>query len=211
MNLEQLIHAEIIRADLWAVDAHFSSLGIADSTGLVHLKTAFVALANVADFEPLARSSYKTHPNPSKLFKEIKKDLEFAKYLRNKAVGHIHPQLISKAIEWQPILKRIPGRVKKSDGVLALNLWLLETTINTYVDAAGKHKIFDSETALMYPPNWNRFLKFLETTIRGSTAYLDSLVTFWTPRLVLPNQEPFDLDLALKAGKTNFKFLAQHT
>lgn len=209
MNLEQLIHAEVIRADLWSVDAHFSSIGITDSTGLVHLKTAFVALANVADFEPLVRPSYKTHPDPSALFKALKKDLEFAKYVRNKAVGHIHPQLISKAIEWQPFLRRIPGRVQKSDGALVLNLWLLETTINTYVDEAGKHKIFDSETDLMYPPNWNRFLNFLETTIRRSISYLDSLATFWTPKLVPLEQEPFDLDLALKAGRTNFRFLAQ--
>lgn len=209
MNLEQLIHGEILRADLVSVDAHFASIGITDSVGLVHLKTAFVALANVADFESLVSPSYKVHAAPSVLLKPFKRNLEFAKYLRNKAVGHIHPQLIAKAIEWQPLLRRVPGRLQGSQGFLVLNLWLLETAINSYVNKAGRHKIFDGETDLMYPPDWNRFLGFLETTIRGSILYLESLASFWTPTLVPPDAEPFDLDLALKAGKTRFRFLAQ--
>ena len=209
MNLELLIHAEVIRGDLANADEHFSSVSVTSSTGLLHLKMAFIALANLADFEPLVRPSYKVHSDPSALLKPIRKNLEFAKYLRNKVVGHIHPQLVPKALEWAPTLRHIPGRLQKSFGALMVNLCLFETAINTYVDDAGSHKLFDSETDLMYPPDSQRFFDFLQETVRGSIAYLESLTAFWGPRLVPPNGDPFDLELALSAGRTKFQFLKQ--
>jgi hypothetical protein len=208
MKLEQVIHAEIVRADLVLVDARFSSVGIGDLDGMVHLKAAFISLANAADFELQARPSYKEYPTPAALVKELKQNLEFAKYLRNKVVGHLHPELIPKAIEWQPMFRHMPGRFDKPGLALIANLWLLETAINTYVDQAGKHKVFETETDLMYPPDWARFRDFLEVTIRGSLAYLSSLVDYWAPK-VAPLDASFDLELAVKAGNTDFKFLAQ--
>jgi hypothetical protein len=209
MNLELLIHAEVIRADLAVANEHFSSVGVASSTGLLHLKMAFIALANVADLEPQIRPSYKVHADPATLFKPIKKNLEFAKYLRNKVVGHIHPQLVSKAIEWQPTLRHIPGRLQRSFGALMVNVCLFETAINTYVDESGNHKLFDSETDLMYPPDSERFFSFLQGTIQGSISYLESLMAFWAPKLAPSSGNPFDLEAALKAGRTEFRFLKQ--
>jgi len=209
MKLEQVIHAEIVRADLTLVDARFTSVGIGDPDGMVYLKAAFIALANAADFELQARPSYKEYPAPAVLAKELKQNFEFAKYLRNKVVGHLHPELIPKAIEWQPIFRRVPGRLDKPGLAFIANLWLLETAINTYVDHTGKHKVFGSETDLMYPPDWERFRDFLEGTVRGSLAYLNSLVEYWAPKVAAPMDAPFDLELAIKAGRTDFKFLAQ--
>lgn len=209
MKIEQVIHAEIVRADLTLVDTRFTSIGIGDPEGMLHLKVAFIALANVADFEPQARPSYKEHPEPAAIMKELKRNLEFAKYLRNKVVGHLHPELIPKAIEWQPMFRRMPGQFDRPGMALIANLWLLETAINTYVNQAGKHKVFETETDLMYPPDWVRFRDFLEVTIRGSLGHLKSLVAYWAPRVAAPMDAPFDLEFALKAGKTDFKFLAQ--
>lgn len=207
MNLQQLVHLEIIRADLLSVDAHFSAIGITNASGLMHLKMAFVALANLGDFEQQMRLSYKTHCQPSVHFKQLRKKIEFATYLRNKVVAHIHPELIAKAIEWQPTLRRVPGRIDKPDQALLVNLWVLETAINTYVDESGAHKIFESETDLLYPPNWSRFLSFLESSIRGSMVYLSSLSDFWIPKVAPPDSDAFDPELALKAGSTEFQFL----
>jgi hypothetical protein len=208
MNLESLLQASIYRADLEIVDSHFGAIGITDLTGMLHLKSALVTLANFCDFELTVRPTYKEHPEPSAIVRPLRKNMEFSKYLRNKFVGHIHPDLIAKAIEWQPILRHAATSLDEPKAMLMVNLWILETTINTYIDADGKHKVFDGETDLMYPPDWARFLDFLETTVRGGIYYLNTLQQLWGPN-ILPNlQDPFDLELALKAGKTEFKFLA---
>ena len=209
MNLEQLLQVGVHWGDLIAVDAHFTEIGINDPSGMVHLKAALVALANVADFEPALRPTYKIQPEPSAIIKPLKKNLAFSKYLRNKVIGHIHPQLVVKAIEWQPMLHQAPGHLGDPKFLLLINLWLLETAINTYVEADGSHKVFDGDTDLMYPPDWKRFVDFLEVTIRGSLAYLQQLNELWAPKLTPADVGTFDLELAIKAGKTKFKFLAQ--
>lgn len=209
MNLEQLLQAAVHRADLVVVDSHFAAIGISDSTGLVHLKAGLIALANVADFEASVRPTYKIHAEPSELLKPLRKKVEFAKYLRNKYVGHIHPELIGKAIEWQPMLRHAVRDLADPKVALIVNLWLLETAINTYVGANGEHRVFSSETDLMYPPDWARFLEYLETTIRGCIGYLEKFTEVWSSQVLPANAETFNLELALKAGKTEFKFLAQ--
>jgi len=209
MNLEQLLQAGVHRADLMTVDSHFSAIGIGDSTGLVHLKAGLIALANVADFEASVGLTYMTHAEPSELIKPLRKKLEFAKYLRNKYVGHIHPELVGKAIEWQPMLRSAVRDLGDPKVALIVNLWLLEAAINTYVDKKGEHKIFSSETDLMYPPDWARFLEYLETTIRGCIGYLEKFTEVWSPQILPASTEAFDLELALKAGKTEFKFLTK--
>ena len=208
MNLESLLQASIYRADLEIVDSHFGAIGITDLTGMLHLKSALVTLANFCDFELTVRPTYKEYPEPSAIVKPLRKNMEFSKYLRNKFVGHIHPDLIAKAIEWQPILRHAATSLDDPKAMLMVNLWILETTINTYIDADGKHKVFNGETDLMYPPDWARFLDFLETTVRGGIYYLKTLQQLWEPNILPTLQDPFDLELALKAGKTEFKFLA---
>lgn len=196
-------------AELAEVDARLTAMEALDIDSIFCLKTALVVLANVADLEPSLRSTYKVQPEPSQIIKPLKRQLTFAKYLRNKYVGHIHPQLITKAIEWNPIILHSSGRLTDPQYVTILNLWLLETTINTYVDDNGKHKLFDGETDLMYPPDWKRFLDFLEQAVRGSLSYLKLLDQIWAPTLVPPDAGTVDLEAYLKAGRTVFGFLKQ--
>ena len=59
MNLEQYLQAGLHWADLKAVDSHFTSVSITEPSDMVNLKTAFVALANVADFELTIRATYQ--------------------------------------------------------------------------------------------------------------------------------------------------------
>ena len=91
MNLEQYLQVGVHWADLAAVDSHFTSVGITEPSGMVNLKTALIALANVSDFELTIRSTYQTHSEPSEIIKPLRANLEFAKYLRNKVIGHLHP------------------------------------------------------------------------------------------------------------------------
>jgi hypothetical protein len=209
MDLNRLIQGRIYQADLVAVDKHFSEIGITDMAGIVCLKNALLALANVCDFERTVRDTYKNHPELSVVVGEVKKNLDFAKYLRNKFVGHIHPELVDKAIEWKPELRYLASRLDDPKIMLVANLFLLETAINTYVDAQEKHKVFETETDLMYPPDWERFLGFLEITVRTGIRYLNHLCTTWTGEMEHPGPKEFDLELWLKAGKTKFAFLAK--
>lgn len=208
MNLEQLLQAGVHCADLQVVDSHFTATGITDLAGVLHLKSVLITLANLCDFEVTVRPTYKDYAEPSGIIKPLRNNLDFSKYLRNKFVGHIHPALLAKAIEWQPMLRHATARLHDPKAMFLVNLWLLETAINTYVEADGTHKIFSSETDLMYPPDWTRFLDFLQTTVRGGIEYLKLLQAVWSPEILPDLQKPFDIELALKAGKTQFKFLA---
>lgn len=209
MNFERLLQAEVYAADLRIVDNHFTSIGINDANGMLHLKSSLVTLANVCDFESTVRASYKDYPEPSAVFKPLRKQFELAKYLRNKFVGHIHADLLTKALEWQPMLRNVLPSGNDQQVMVLVNLWLLETAINTYVDEEEKHKIFSSETDLMYPPDWERFAQFLQMTIRGGIQYLSLLRECWAPRISDSAPEPFSLEAALRAGRTKFKYLAQ--
>ena len=207
MTLEQLLKVAVYRGDLLEIDAHFSQIGIVSPGGIIHLKAALITLANVADLEGALRRTYKEQPEPSSIIKPIEKNLEFSRYLRNKFVAHVNHRLMEKAVEWKPVLRDSPVKLEDPKYVVLVNIWVLETAINTYVEPDGVHKIFDTETDLAYPPDWARFAGFLETTIRCSLLYLSKLLSLWAPRVIPDKQSLSDFELAIKAGQTKFNFL----
>ena len=99
MVLKHYLAARILQADLVAVDAHFSDFGISDMKGVICLKNALITLANLVDLERSIRGIYAEHRELSAGFSAHQKQYEFSKYLRNKLVGHVHSDLIEKAIE----------------------------------------------------------------------------------------------------------------
>ena len=205
--LDRYIAARLLQADLSAVDAHFSEAGITDMAGVVCLKNAFLALANMADFERTVRDLYKEHKTLSAVFSENQQNYEFAKYLRNKFVGHIHSGLIEKAIEWKPELRYLAAQMDDQKIMLLVNIFILETAINTYVGEDGKHKVFESETDLLYPPDWKRFVDYLEVSIRSAIHYLGELCGVLRAAIDHLDPDQFDFELWAKAGKTDFGFL----
>jgi len=208
-DLDSLIQARILQADLKAVDERFAEIGISDMAGIIFLKGAIVALANVRDIERSLRPTYEDHPELAEIIRPVKKNLEFVYYLRNKFVGHIHRDLIDKALEWKPELRYLAPHLGDSKAVVLTNIFVLETAINTYVDKDQRHKVFESETDLAYPPDMARFLAFLEVSVRTSIDYLDSYCATISKRIAVPDPKEFDLELWLKAGKTKFGFLAK--
>lgn len=206
-DLDRYIAARLLQADLSAIDAHFSEVGIADMAGIIHLKNALLALANMVDFERTVRDLYKEHNTLSAVFSENQQNYEFAKYLRNKFVGHIHSELIEKAIEWKPELRYLAAQMDDQKIMLLVNIFVLETAINTYVGEDGKHKVFESETDLVYPPDWKRFVDYLEVSIRSAIKYLGDLCGVLSTAIDHPAPDQFDFELWAKAGKTDFGFL----
>jgi len=207
MYLNRYIAARMLQADLVAADACFSKVGIFDMNSIMCLKNAFITIANLIDFERTICNIYKEHRMLSADFTKHQKQYEFAKYLRNKFVGHIHPELIEKAIEWKPELKYLASRMDDEEIMFVANVFLLETAINTYVDEEGKHKIFESETDLTYPPDWQRFMNYLESSVRSAIGYLAELCVALNKKLDHPDPSHFDIKLWENAGATSFGFL----
>ena len=207
--LDNLVKSQLLRADLVAADEHFVAHGYNDMTGIVLLKSALVAVSNLVDFEPSISRLYKEAPHLSAFYKTASKELKFAKYLRNKFAGHIHPELLAKAIEWKPELRFLADRMDEQQIMWFCNLCVLETAINTYVDQSGEHLVFDSETDLFFPDDQTRFRLFLEKIIKTGVQYLTELGIVLRSKIDKPVEGLESLEYWKTAGLTEFNFIAK--
>ena len=205
--VKNFIKANLIRSDLVEIDRQLSDGFRHDMSTMLLVKQAFLTITNLVDFELTIRLLYKKHPQLSAKYKENGKNYNFSKYLRNKFVGHIKPELIKKAIEWKPELCYLLNSVDDQKMMYMFNLFVLETAINSYVAQDGKHEIFESETDLVYPPDFKRFLMYLETTIRSAIQFLDELCTALGEAIDKPTPQEQKLEHWQKAAETTFEFI----
>jgi hypothetical protein len=89
-----------------------------------------------------------------------------------------------------------------------LNYAIIETAINTFVDG-DRHRIFESDTDLGYPPDLTRFLNFLGNTVHAGIAYCEALAAAAVRHAELPDFESRLIELAIKAGNTDFRFITR--
>lgn len=204
-----LIKARLIQADLKEIDREFEEKGFGSLLTMVLFKQALISIANLVDFELTIRIIYREHPQLSQRYRQTSSEFEFAKYLRNKFVGHIKPELIEKALEWHPEIRSLLNKTSDCHVMGFYNMWILETAINSYVDSDGKHKIFDSETDLTYPPDNTRFLIYMTKIIKSGILFIEELILAMDvdyEKLSNPDFEEV-LRLAGIAGKTEFSFI----
>ncbi len=198
----RLAHGDLVAADK-ALEAAESDHAVR----LVLIKQLLISCANITDLELTSRGLYKQHPKLNELYSPYRHNFDFVKYLRNIAVGHVNPALCAKAFEWRPELNVVI--TQNTPGANAfMSYAVLETAINSYVDGE-KHKIFDSETDLAYPPDLTRFLNLLGDTVRVGIAFTEALATAALGQIQLPDYETEFLNLAMKAGKTDFAFITR--
>lgn len=205
--MEQFIKSKLLKADLVDIDRQLEENGFKDISSMLLIKQAFVTIANLVDFELTVRPMYADHRELSGIFSKASKEYEFAKYLRNKFIGHIKPELLEKAIEWKPELRYMLKETDKPDVMFMYNLWILETAINTYVNPDEHHKIFDSETDLVYPPDMKRFLIFLTHVVKSGIEYLEALSTAIGQSVEMLEYTEQDMAHWLAAGKTDFEYI----
>lgn len=204
-----LIKARLIQADLKEIDREFGEKGVGSLFTMILFKQALISVANLVDFELTVRLMYREHPELSLLYRQTSAEFEFAKYLRNKFVGHIKPELVGKALEWRPEMRQFLNMMSDSQIMELYNNWILETAINSYVNPDGKHKVFESETALDYPADRTRFLIYMTKIIRNGISFLEALISAMDidyERLCNPDLGE-QLRLAVMAGKTDFEFI----
>lgn len=167
------------------------------------LKNTLIIISNFSDFELELRFLYSENPNISRIYTSISKNIEFFKYLRNKYVGHLKKELIEKAIEWRPEL--LYSNTMEHSTII--NLYLLETAINSYCNGEGKNKIFESDIDLFYQPDLNSFYKYLQETIEKSSEYLEGIIKLLKSKMQLKDPNKIDYSDFIEAGKTQFKFI----
>ena len=205
---KRLLQSLIIRNDLEEAKSEIEAKGLFRS--IAHIKTVFFAFHNLCELEKTIRSSmYKDHQELSTQFDAFRLEAEFFSYLRNKFTGHLTDDLIDKALEWQPILSVTLNRDHGADSIRLYNFLVLETAINTYVDGSGKHKVFESETDLAFPPDKERFKKTLFESIELASDFLSSVESILKSSVSLPTWEEDEIELAMKAGLTKFAYLTK--
>lgn len=205
--MEQFIKSKLLKADLKEIDRRLSESGLRDLSSMLLVKQALLTVSNLVDFEVTIRGIYKEHRALSEKYKAFERNYKFAKYLRNKFIGHIKQELIQKAVEWKPELRYLLKDSDDSDTIFAFNLFVLETAINTYVKPDGNHLLFDSETDLIYPPDMNRFLTYLSDTVKSAIDYLHDLGAALGESIEMPNPSEQKLEHWMAAGKTKFEFI----
>ncbi|MDR3439919.1 hypothetical protein [Telmatospirillum sp.] len=169
------------------------------------MKQLLVSCANVTDLELICRALYMDHPAISEIITPHRRNFEFAKYIRNIAVGHVNPALSQKTLEWRPELNVV---LTKPDAPAEafLGYAVLETAINTFVDGE-RHRIFDSDTDLAYPPDLTRFLNFLGSAVRVGINFCAAVAAAALEHANLPDFNENWLALSAKAGATDFAFI----
>ncbi|WP_349921079.1 hypothetical protein [Aeromonas veronii] len=209
--MDHFLQAKVLKADLVAIDAHFTEKGIGDMSTMILLKQSLISVANFVDFEVTVRRVYKDHPELSEHYKSFSKQCDFAKYLRNKFVGHLKQELVNKTLVWNPEVRMLLGKMDDPIAAYIVNQLILETAINTYVDGEEMHRVFETETDLNYPPDNTRFLKFLTLVIRSSIEYLGKYLEIRQQEVQAEIDEASQLEgilkLGIEAGKTKFSFI----
>jgi hypothetical protein len=201
------ISARLAHGDLVAADGALEAGPTDDGVRLILVKQLLVSCANVTDLELICRALYKDHPAISEIITPHRRNFEFAKYIRNIAVGHVNPALSQKTLEWRPELNIVltkPGAPAEA----LLGYAVLESAINTFVDGE-RHRIFDSDTDLAYPPDLTRFLNFLGATVHVGIAYCAAVAAAALEHANLPDFNENWLELSAKAGATDFAFITR--
>ena len=181
--MEQFIKAKLLQADLKEIDQQLSQGGFKNMGSMLLVKQSLLTISNLVDLELSVRVIYKQYPILSEIYRRHEAKYRFAKYLRNKFVGHVKQELILKAIEWRPELRYLLRSSDDANTAFAFNLFALETAINTYVNPDGSHQLFESETDLIYPLNRPWFPKPLNALM--ALAKASSFDSFCEPsRLV---------------------------
>ena len=202
-----VVSARLAHGDLVAADGALEAGPADHGVRLILMKQLLVSCANVVDLELSCRGLYKEHPAISEIITPHRRNFEFAKYIRNIAVGHMNRALSQKTLEWRPELNHLLT-IAEIPADTFIGYAVLETAINTFVDG-DKHRIFDGDTDLAYPPDLTRFHNFLGSTVHVGIAYCEAVAAAALEHANLPDFHENLLDLAYKAGQTDFAFITR--
>ena len=201
----QYIKASLIYDDLFLYKDAFCAINENPST----ICRMYQATKN--SFLPLAllksniKSWSKYHiedTNMNELRDMIMPGLEFANHVRNKITGHIEKDIIDNSIQWDPFI--FEHNVKDNEILQKIRIYrsILESAINSYVDNAGKHKVFNTEIDIFYPKTCELFYTYINELIKNSLNFLDLLKTHLKSKIIFFKGRP--ANIIIKAAETDF-------
>jgi hypothetical protein len=199
----------LINSDLKALSIELKNHNkdASKNTWFIFLKQALVILTNLHDSEKEIRNFYQDISGLSEIYKKILRELKFARYIRNKFIGHIHNGLIQKAIEWRPELITMVHNHNSNEKNFIVNLFVLETLINTYVDEDGRHLYFKGDLDLLYPKDFRKFITMIDKSVKIGLEFTNFFLesTFVKPNTNSSNEKAYEM--FFKAGETEFNYL----
>ncbi|MBQ4880581.1 hypothetical protein J8M21_25615 [Pseudoalteromonas luteoviolacea] len=201
--IEQYVNFRMVQSDLNCISESFKEQPAMASRVLL-IKSSLTCLTNLLDNESKIRLVYKESRMLSNKFSEIKKGLQFCKYLRNIFAAHIDKDLLSLALQWKPELKVMLAEFgSEAEGYL-ISVFVLETAINSYSDENG-HRFFSSEIDLV-SDNY-QFSNFLMELIDSSLDYLESLVIFLRDLSEVGKFQDLTMECFTEAAEVEFKII----
>ncbi len=199
--IEQYVNFRMVQSDLNCISESFKRHPTQASRVLL-IKSSLTCLTNLLDSESKIRLVYKESSMLSKQFSEIKKGLQFCKYLRNIFSAHIDKDLLSLALQWKPELKFMLAEFGSEAESYLISVFVLETAINSYSDESG-HRFFSSEIDLVL--DHHLFSNFLIELIDNSLDYLDSLLINLRGLSEIGKLQDLTMECFTKAAEVEFK------
>lgn len=135
-NLNNLLKTQLLLSDLKELELLlFSESGINFQIFHILLNNVILTINHVYDFKKDIRLLFRDNKELSDLYKKDEGAYQFFKYLRNKLVGHLEPELIEQFIIWEPVTRIIAN--KNNVDVIQKGVFykwvILETLVNTYL------------------------------------------------------------------------------
>ena len=121
----------------------------------------------------------------------------------SKITGHIENDAIGNSVQWEPTI--FQDSLKDNELMQRFLLYrsILESAINSYIDANGKHKIFKQEIDIIYPDTCKLFYTYHMQLIKDSLEYLRKLKNTMNSKIIYFHGLP--ANLIKNAGETDFK------
>ncbi len=135
--------------------------------------------------------------------RQIRKDLLFANYFRNKAIGHLDHTLLEIAVQWTPILFSEDHKDDLEFQTIEGHRAVIEASINSFLDDEGVQKVFKTEIDLMYPPDHDLFYQYLWKVVTDSINWVSHALSILSSKIKFHNPDE-SREISSIAGQTEF-------
>jgi len=164
-------------------------------------RSVFLILNNVKD--AAGRMQIKASQDFINKTRNLKKRLAFANHFRNRGIGHLDGTLLNRAVQWSPQIFHESAKENELFRLIESHRAIIESCINSFIDADGNQKVFGTEIDLMYPPDAEQFYSYLSEVVTEAISWLSDAATITFEKIDHHTDEEIQ-ELAAIAGQTDF-------
>lgn len=164
-------------------------------------RSVFLSLYNVKDVS--TKLKVQDQPEFTRKTRLLRRELEFANYVRNKGIGHLDTSLLKRAVQWNPLMFVEVDKQPKELRLADAHRSVIESCVNSYINNEGIQIIFGHEIDLAYPSDANIFYKYLKNLVDNSLEWISASIALLHSQIDFHTQDDIQ-ELASVAGATNF-------